>query len=63
LFAGNRVLGGISGFPSRTGSVFDCFGTGHASTSINAAIGIAHQAGSSKSARSPRTIAVIGDGA
>lgn len=63
LFAGNRTFGGISGFPSRSESPFDCFGTGHASTSISAAIGIAHQALSSHSSRRPRAIAVIGDGA
>jgi len=63
LFAGNRVLGGISGFPSRSESIFDCFGTGHASTSISAAIGIAHQVSRLNTARRPRTIAVIGDGA
>jgi 1-deoxy-D-xylulose-5-phosphate synthase len=63
LFAGNRVLGGISGFPSRSESIFDCFGTGHASTSISAAIGIAHQVSRLNTVRRPRTIAVIGDGA
>jgi len=40
-FAGNRVLGGISGFPSQSESVFDSFGMGHASTLISAAIGMA----------------------
>jgi 1-deoxy-D-xylulose-5-phosphate synthase len=63
LFAGNRTFGGISGFPSRSESIFDCFGTGHASTSISATIGIAHQALSSHSSPRPRSIAVIGDGA
>lgn len=63
LFAGNRVLGGISGFPNRSESEFDVFGTGHASTSISAAIGIAHQTHTTNLERSPRAIAVIGDGA
>jgi len=62
-FAGNRVFGGISGFPSRSESVFDSFGTGHASTSISAAIGIAQQQTSPNGVRPSRVVAVIGDGA
>jgi 1-deoxy-D-xylulose-5-phosphate synthase len=44
-FATLRELGGISGFPKRRESVYDCFEAGHASTSISAALGMA--AGSS----------------
>ncbi len=56
----NRKYGGISGFPKIHESPHDAFGTGHASTSISAAAGIA-------SARdlkggNEKVIAVIGDG-
>ena len=39
-FDTNRQLGGISGFPKRSESVYDTFGVGHSSTSISAALGI-----------------------
>ena len=41
LFDTNRQLGGISGFPKRSESPFDDFGTGHSSTSISAILGMA----------------------
>ena len=56
-----RKPGGIAGFPRREESVFDSFGTGHSSTSISAALGMAiaaQQAGSER-----RAVAIIGDGA
>ena len=56
-----RQAGGIAGFPRRSESPFDAFGTGHSSTSISAALGMAaafHQTGSTQ-----RAVAVIGDGA
>ncbi|MCW4468110.1 1-deoxy-D-xylulose-5-phosphate synthase [Flavobacterium sp. MFBS3-15] len=40
-FDTNRQLGGISGFPKRSESEYDTFGTGHSSTSISAALGMA----------------------
>ncbi|HOD11418.1 MAG TPA: 1-deoxy-D-xylulose-5-phosphate synthase N-terminal domain-containing protein, partial [Flavobacterium sp.] len=40
-FHTNRQLGGISGFPKRSESVYDTFGVGHSSTSISAALGMA----------------------
>lgn len=40
-FHTNRQLNGISGFPKRSESNFDTFGTGHSSTSISAALGMA----------------------
>ncbi len=40
-FNTNRCYGGISGFPRREESEFDAFGTGHSSTSISAALGMA----------------------
>ena len=35
-FHTNRQLGGISGFPNRSESIYDTFGVGHSSTSISA---------------------------
>ncbi|MBC3363040.1 1-deoxy-D-xylulose-5-phosphate synthase [Pseudomonas sp. SWRI154] len=59
--AGIRQRGGISGFPRRQESEYDCFGTAHASTSISAALGMALGARSKGEHR--HSIAVIGDGA
>ena len=56
-----RMFGGISGFPQRTESRYDTFGTAHSSTSISAALGMA-QAARLKGERR-HAIAVIGDGA
>jgi 1-deoxy-D-xylulose-5-phosphate synthase len=56
-----RQLGGLSGFPRRDESEYDTFGTAHSSTSISAAIGMAHAARLKGEAR--RAVAVIGDGA
>ena len=58
---GLRMLGGISGFPKRSESDYDTFGTGHSSTSISAALGMAVAAKLAGS--DSRAIAVIGDGA
>ena len=56
-----RQAGGISGFPRRDESKFDTFGTAHSSTSISAALGMAHA--SKIKGESRYSIAVIGDGA
>ena len=56
-----RQLGGIAGFPRREESEYDTFGTGHSSTSISAALGMALAAKLKGEDR--RTVAVIGDGA
>jgi 1-deoxy-D-xylulose-5-phosphate synthase len=56
-----RQLGGLSGFPQRSESGHDTFGTAHSSTSISAALGMALAARMKGEDR--RTIAVIGDGA
>lgn len=56
-----RKPGGISGFTRRKESECDCFGAGHSSTSLSAALGFAHAdriCGSDA-----YTVAVIGDGA
>lgn len=59
-FATLRQFGGISGFPKREESEFDHFDTGHSSTSISAALGMA--AGTELKGENNKTIAVIGDG-
>ena len=56
-----RQLGGLSGFPQRTESDYDAFGTAHSSTSISAALGMALAAKYKGEDR--RVVAVIGDGA
>lgn len=60
IFHTNRQKGGISGFPNRAESIYDTFGTGHSSTSISAALGMAMAAGL-KGAHNRHHIAVIGD--
>ena len=59
-FHTNRQLGGISGFPKRSESVYDTFGVGHSSTSISAALGMA-LASNLKGDYDKQHIAVIGD--
>ena len=61
LFSGLRKAGGIAGFPKVEESPHDIFNTGHASTSISAAIGLL-AAARMKEAKG-KVIAVIGDGA
>ena len=56
-----RQLGGLSGFPQRTESEFDSFGTAHSSTSISAALGMALAAKIKGEER--HSVAIIGDGA
>lgn len=56
-----RQWGGISGFPRRTESEYDTFGTAHSSTSISAALGMAMAAKLKGEDR--RAVAIIGDGA
>lgn len=62
VFHTNRILGGISGFPKMKESEYDAFGTGHSSTSISAALGMAI-ASKQKGETKREHIAVIGDGA
>ncbi len=52
---------GIAGFPRRGESPYDTFGTGHSSTSISAALGMAIAAKQAGSER--HNVAIIGDGA
>ena len=56
-----RAMSGISGFPKIAESDYDIFGTGHSSTSISAALGMA-EALKKKNLRR-KAIAIIGDGA
>ncbi len=58
-FKTNRQYKGLSGFPSRSESEFDVFGTGHSSTSISAILGMAIAAQLLEKKR--KHIAVIGD--
>lgn len=56
-----RRRGGVAGFPRRTESPYDCFGVGHSSTSLSAALGMAIAARRAGVER--KVVAVIGDGA
>ncbi|MCF6181554.1 1-deoxy-D-xylulose-5-phosphate synthase [Lutibacter sp.] len=60
IFDTNRQFGGISGFPKRDESIYDAFGTGHSSTSISAALGMAI-ASKIKGDFKKQHVAVIGD--
>jgi len=60
-FSGLRTKGGISGFPRIDESAHDAFGTGHASTSISAALGLA--CARDILGENYHVVAVIGDGA
>jgi 1-deoxy-D-xylulose-5-phosphate synthase len=55
-----RQTGGVCGFPRRQESPYDAFGTGHSSTSISAALGMAEAR--CLRGEKHRVIAVIGDG-
>ncbi|MFY7810144.1 MAG: 1-deoxy-D-xylulose-5-phosphate synthase [Flavobacterium sp.] len=59
-FYTNRTWKGISGFPKMQESEYDCFGTGHSSTSISAVLGMAISAKLAGD-YSKNHIAVIGD--
>ena len=56
-----RKLGGIAGFPKTKESAYDCFNTGHSSTSISAALGMARAR--DLKGENNSVVAVIGDGA
>ena len=56
-----RKLNGIAGFPKTNESEADCFNTGHSSTSISAALGMARAR--DIEGKNNSVIAVIGDGA
>ncbi|CAA2973531.1 probable 1-deoxy-D-xylulose-5-phosphate synthase, chloroplastic isoform X1 [Olea europaea subsp. europaea] len=56
-----RQTNGLSGFTKRSDSDYDCFGTGHSSTTISAGLGMA--VGRDLKGRNNNVVAVIGDGA
>lgn len=56
-----RTLDGLSGFPKTRESIHDIFNTGHSSTSISSAVGIA--TANKLSGKNDYAVAVIGDGA
>lgn len=60
-FEGLRKADGISGFPKRNESKYDAFDTGHSSTSISAALGMARAR--DIKGESYKVVAIIGDGA
>lgn len=60
-FSTLRTLSGITGFPKRSESRYDAFGTGHASTSISAALGMSIVR--DLEGKDYSVVAVIGDGA
>lgn len=59
-FSTLRQKGGLSGFPKREESVYDCYNTGHAGTSLSAALGIAKSR--DLKGENYNVIALIGDG-
>lgn len=59
-FSSIRQLGGISGFPKQSESPYDAFDTGHSSTSISAALGLA--LARDLSDKRHNVLAIIGDG-
>ncbi|MCL1974547.1 MAG: 1-deoxy-D-xylulose-5-phosphate synthase, partial [Firmicutes bacterium] len=61
LFTGLRTFGGIGGFPNTDESPCDCFNTGHSSTSISVALGLA--TARDLAGEKHNVVAVIGDGA
>lgn len=56
-----RSIDGLSGFPKPYESAYDCFGTGHSSTSVSLALGFA--TADKLAGRDNSSVAVIGDGA
>src|SRR5574340_16130 len=56
-----RMAGGIAGFPKRDESPYDAFGTGHSSTSISAALGMAVEALNNAGARDANLLVILND--
>ena len=56
-----RTMGGLSGFPKRDESPYDVFETGHSSTAISAALGLARAR--DLQGQKHQVVAVVGDGA
>ena len=60
-FSTLRQFGGLSGFPKTSESIYDAFNTGHASTSVSAALGMARARDLARD--NYEVVAVFGDGA
>ena len=60
-FSSLRKFGGMSGFPKTEESIYDCFNTGHSSTSASAAVGMARAR--DLSGKKYNITAIFGDGA
>ena len=60
-FATQRTLGGISGFPSPSESIYDTFTCGHAGNAISAALGMAIADMNTPGQEDRMTVALIGD--
>lgn len=60
VFATLRTAGGISGFPNAEESAFDVFTSGHASTAVSLALGLA--VSRDLEGRKEKVVAIIGDG-
>jgi len=60
LFSGLRQQGGLLGFPDREESEHDVYNTGHASTALSAALGLA--VARDKRGQGFQVVAVVGDG-
>ena len=60
-FSSLREFGGLSGFPKRRESEYDCFDTGHSSTSISAGLGLVEAR--DRMGEDYTVVSVIGDGA
>lgn len=56
-----RQMNGLAGFPKVSESIYDCFNTGHSSTSISVALGMARARDIKQ--ENNKILAVIGDGA
>jgi len=61
-FSTLRTYQGIAGFPSKEESVFDCFTTGHSSSAVSLALGLASARDQLTPAEYFKVVAVIGDG-
>ncbi len=61
-FSTLRAYQGISGFPSKDESVFDCFTTGHSSSAVSLALGLACARDQFSSGERFKVVAVVGDG-
>lgn len=61
-FSGLRQYQGLSGFPNREESIYDTFTTGHSSTAVSLALGLACARDSLPREEQFKVVAVIGDG-